>query len=106
LHGGQGAGGSGGSGGSAGQPGAAGSISWNMTSGPETGGGGGDPSGYEPGMPEQYCTPWYWVSFHCDYYIDQVLPDKKKTWANHARPMSNIFGWSCVETGRSYMGCF
>lgn len=103
LHGGQGAGGSAGNGGAPGQPGAPGSVIWNMTSGPE-GGGGGGVSGYEPGLPEQYCTPWYWVSFHCDYFIDQLTPNKKKQWANHARP--NALGWQCVETGRTYMGCF
>lgn len=101
----QGTGGSGGNGGAAGQPGAGGGVTWNMTSGPEGGGGGGGGvSGYEPGFPEQYCTPWYWVSFHCDYFIDQLTPNKKKQWANHARP--NALGWQCVETGRTYMGCF
>lgn len=102
-----GGGGSGGNAGSPGQPGAAGAISWNMTSGPEVGGGGGDPSGYEPGMPEQYCTPWYWVSYHCEYYIDQILPNKKPQWANHARSsVPKPFGWQCVETSRTPMGCF
>lgn len=101
-----GAGGSGGNGGAAGQAGAAGSVSWNPATGPESSGG-GDTSGYEPGFPQEYCTPWYWVSFHCEYYIDQVLPTKKKQWANHARPViRNPFGWQCVETGRTYIGCF
>lgn len=108
LHGnGGGAGGSGGNAGMPGQPGAPGAVTWNMTSGPESGGGGGGVSGYEPGIPEQYCTPWYWVSFHCDYFIDQLSPNKKKQWANHAQPIApNAFGWQCVETGRTYMGCF
>ena len=101
-----GAGGSGGMGGSSGQSGPGGSVSWNPTTGPESSGG-GDTYGYEPGLPEEYCTPWYLVSFHCDYYIDQVLPTKKKQWANHALPvLPRLFGWQCVETGRIPIGCF
>ena len=101
-----GAGGSGGNGGSAGQAGAAGSVSWNAATGPEASGG-GDISGYEPGFPEESCTPWYWVSFHCDFYIDQVFPTRKKQWANHSRPLiPNFYGLQCMETGRTYIGCF
>ncbi len=71
------------------------------------GGGGGDTSGYEPGALQEHCTPWYWVSFHCEYYLDRMLPNKKRQhWANHARSKMPFAGWQCVETGRSYIGCF
>lgn len=75
---------------------------------PPPGGGGGDPS-LEPDTPMQHCTPWYWVWFHCEYYLDQNnATDQRKTHANHAGSSGALtaFGWECQETRREYAGCW
>ena len=101
-----GTGGNGGNGGGAGSPGNSGSVVWSVTGGPE-GTGGGDPSGYEPSTLYENCTDWYWVSYHCEYDVTALPTGEKKVWANHIMPkLVPSSGWSCVETGRGYMGCF
>src|SRR5438045_2890444 len=37
-----------------------------------------------PGGYSGYCTDWWWVSYHCDYYID-VLPAKDKEYLGQSR---------------------
>ncbi len=70
--------------------------------------GGGDPS-LEPETPLQYCTPWYWVWFHCDYLLDRVnTNDQRNIHANHAGSSTVLtaLGWECYETSRQYAGCW
>lgn len=104
-----GAGGSGGDAGLPGSPGAPGSISWTVIGGPEGGGGGGggDQYGWEPGTTYQSCTEWFLVSYHCESFINSLSPKTNKVLSNHSRSfIEGASDWACVETGRSYIGCF
>jgi hypothetical protein len=103
-------GGTGGGGGNAGNPGRHGdhgSVSWNPTIGPELTGGDGEISRYEPGATYETCTEWFWVEFHCEFYNNILKPRDKRFLASHASTFGLIAsGWECVETGRTYIGCF
>jgi hypothetical protein len=73
------------------------------------GGGNGGIPDLEPGTPNQYCTPWYWVSYHCeDYAARLIIKDERNNGAHHASGSGPIaaFVWQCVETGRTYAGCW
>jgi hypothetical protein len=106
--------GEGGTRGDDGQPGEAdGSVKVTFTGNcaenpPEGGGGGGDPY-LEPGDPSQYCTPWYWVWYHCENYQNRLsIKDERNISAHHSSgsPPVIAFAWECVEVGRWYAGCW
>jgi hypothetical protein len=102
--------GEGGTRGDNGQPGASdGSVNPTFTGNcGNPPGGGGDPS-LEPGSPMQYCTPWYWVWYHCEFYLDRLnANDERNIHANHVSSSAALtaFGWECFETNREYAGCW
>jgi hypothetical protein len=73
------------------------------------GGGGGVDFSLEPGPPTQYCTPWFWVGFHCDYYIDRLNTNNQSNiYGNHVGNSAVLTNaeWQCFETSREYAGCW
>ncbi len=72
-----------------------------------SGGGGGSPT-LEPGIPEQLCTPWYWVFYRCE----QVLADNSlnayfsRLQAHHKLTLTPATEYECVEVDRQYAGCW
>jgi len=106
--------GEGGTRGDDGQPGASdGSVNPTYTGNcGEWTGGGGTPD-LEPGgggSPSGYCTPWYWVWYHCEDYAAQVnIKDERNKSAHHAtgspEPIA-AFVWECFEVDRWYAGCW
>lgn len=85
-------------------------ITYSGNCGEWTGGGGGGVPDLEPGSPTEYCTPWYWVWYHCDQYIDQLnINDERNKHAHHADHSSESIpaaGWACFEVNRQYSGCW
>ena len=78
-----------------------------MTGGPDEVGGGSEKYGWEPGATYGSCTEWFLVSFHCEMLINSLPPRKSKVLTNHTKYFPPIFSkWSCVETGRMYIGCY
>lgn len=79
--------------------------------GESTGGGGGAGTpDLEPGSPTQYCTPWYWVWYHCEDLAAQVtIKDERHRSTHHTNgapePIA-AFVWECVEVDRWYAGCW
>lgn len=97
-----------------GNPGASdGSVNTTYTGncGEWTGGGGvGGTPDLEPGSPTQYCTPWYWVWYHCeDLAAKLTIKDERNRNTNHAdgsyEPIA-AFAWECVEVARWSAGCW
>lgn len=104
--------GEGGTRGDDGQPGASdGSVNPTSTGNcGEWGGGGSPPSDLEPGSPMQYCTPWYWVWYHCEDYAARLsIEDERNKSEHHASgspgPIAT-FVWECIEVNRQYAGCW
>ncbi len=76
--------------------------------GDDISGGGVSPT-LEPGIPEQLCTPWYWVFYRCE----QVLADNNnlnsyfsKFQAHHKLTLTPATDYECVEVDRQYAGCW
>lgn len=76
--------------------------------------GGGDVPDLEPGAggggATEHCTPWYWVWYHCENYVDQLnIKDERNKHTHHANGSAEAFsavGWQCFEVDRIYAGCW
>jgi len=105
--------GEGGSRGDNGNPGPSdGSVKTTYTGncGQWTGGGGNATPDLEPGTPNEYCTPWFWVWYHCEELVAKLhIKDERDKNAHHASDTSSpiaAFVWNCLEVDRLPAGCW